>query len=134
MTGWRVGYLAGPAPFVDAITAIAGQLSLSVATPSQHAAVAAFEGSAGEGAATAIADLMSVYTERRQYMLRRFCRMGFQVFGGHGGYIALLDTASGPGHLGAPEFCLRLLKETGIQIGSWGAGMAGELEREAGGR
>ena len=41
MTGWRVGYLAAPKAFVDAITAIAGQLSLSVATPSQFAAIAA---------------------------------------------------------------------------------------------
>jgi len=126
MTGWRVGYLAAPAPFVEAITAIAGQLSLSVATPSQYAAIAALT-----GPMDAVNDMMDVYTERRDYMFEEFRRMGFQVYGGHGGYIALLDTLSGCG-FSAAEFCLALLKQTGIQIGSWGAGMAGEVEHESG--
>jgi aminotransferase len=126
MTGWRVGYLAAPAGFVEAITAIAGQLSLSVATPSQYAAIAALS-----GPMDAVNEMMEVYSERREYMIGEFAKMGFAVYGGHGGYIALLDTLSGCG-LSAPEFSLRLLKETGVQIGSWGAGMSGEVEHESG--
>ena len=125
MTGWRVGYLAAPKAFTDAITAIAGQLSLSVATPSQFAAIAALS-----GPMDVVTEMMSVYSERREYMFAEFRNMGFDVYGGHGGYIALLDTKSGSG-LSAPEFCLSLLKATGIQIGSWGAGMNGEVEHES---
>ena len=44
---------------------------------------------------------------------------------------ALLDTTSGPGGLTPAQFSLRLLKATGLQIGSWGAGMAGELEHDS---
>ena len=126
MTGWRVGWLAAPQGFVDAITGIAGQLSLSVATPSQHAAIAALT-----GPYEVVAEMMAVYQERRDFMFAEFRRMGFEVYGGHGGYIALLDTVSGSG-LSAPEFCLGLLKATGIQLGSWGAAMNGELEHESG--
>jgi aspartate/methionine/tyrosine aminotransferase len=126
MTGWRVGYLAAPKVFVDAITAIAGQLSLSVATPSQFAAIAALS-----GPMDAVHEMMDIYSERRDYMFGMFEKMGFDVYGGHGGYIALLDTKSGSA-LSAPEFCLGLLKATGIQIGSWGAGMSGEVEHESG--
>jgi aminotransferase len=74
MTGWRVGYLAAPAPFIEAITAIAGQLSLSVATPSQHAAIAALT-----GPMDAVNDMMDVYSERRDYMFKEFNRLGFRV-------------------------------------------------------
>ena len=35
MTGWRVGYLAAPAGFAEAATAMAGQISLSVSSVSQ---------------------------------------------------------------------------------------------------
>ena len=69
MTGWRVGYLAAPAPFIEAITAIAGQLSLSVATPSQHAAIAALT-----GPMDAVNDMMEVYAERRDYMFKEFIK------------------------------------------------------------
>ena len=80
MTGWRVGWLAAPAGFVDAITGIAGQLSLSVATPSQHAAIAALT-----GPYEVVAEMMAVYQERRDFMFAEFRRMGFEVYGGHGG-------------------------------------------------
>jgi aspartate/methionine/tyrosine aminotransferase len=40
MTGWRVGYMAAPAEFCKITTTMAGQMSLSVSTPSQHAALA----------------------------------------------------------------------------------------------
>ena len=59
---------------------------------------------------------MDLYTERRRFMLGEFRRLGFEVYGGHGGYIALLDTASGPGHLKPSDFCLRLLQCTGLQV------------------
>jgi aspartate aminotransferase len=44
MTGWRVGYAAGPHPLIKAMTTIQSQSCTSVSAPSQAAAVAALEG------------------------------------------------------------------------------------------
>jgi aspartate aminotransferase len=44
MTGWRVGYVAGPARLVDAVTLLQSQSTTSTSTISQWAAVAALQG------------------------------------------------------------------------------------------
>lgn len=44
MTGWRVGYAAGPAPLVKAMSTVQSQSCTSVAAPMQAAAVAALTG------------------------------------------------------------------------------------------
>ncbi|HNY30824.1 MAG TPA: pyridoxal phosphate-dependent aminotransferase [Fibrobacteria bacterium] len=44
MTGWRVGYFAGPAPIAKAIGSLQSQATHHPANPSQYAAVAALDG------------------------------------------------------------------------------------------
>ena len=44
MTGWRVGYAAGPAPLIKAMTTVQSQSCTSVAAPMQAAALAALTG------------------------------------------------------------------------------------------
>jgi len=44
MTGWRVGYAAGPAPLLTAMTTVQSQSVTSVAAPMQAAALAALTG------------------------------------------------------------------------------------------
>lgn len=44
MTGWRVGYAAGPAPLIKAMTTVQSQSVTSVAAPMQAAALAALTG------------------------------------------------------------------------------------------
>jgi aspartate aminotransferase len=44
MTGWRVGYAAGPAPLLKAMTTVQSQSVTSVAAPMQAAALAALTG------------------------------------------------------------------------------------------
>ncbi|RUV30966.1 pyridoxal phosphate-dependent aminotransferase [Mesorhizobium sp. M5C.F.Ca.IN.020.32.2.1] len=48
MTGWRVGYAAGPAPLVKAMSTIQSQSVTSVCSIAQAATVAALEGPQGE--------------------------------------------------------------------------------------
>ena len=43
MTGWRLGWLVAPERYVDAIDRIAQNVFLAASTPSQYAALAAFE-------------------------------------------------------------------------------------------
>lgn len=44
MTGWRIGYAAGPAPLIKAMTTVQSQSVTSVAAPMQAAALAALTG------------------------------------------------------------------------------------------
>jgi aspartate aminotransferase len=44
MTGWRVGYCAGPQPLIEAMTKVQSQISSGVCAIAQAAAVAALEG------------------------------------------------------------------------------------------
>jgi aspartate aminotransferase len=44
MTGWRIGYAAGPAPLVKAMNTVQSQSCTSVASPMQAAALAALTG------------------------------------------------------------------------------------------
>jgi aspartate aminotransferase len=43
MTGWRIGYLAGPAPLVEACVALQGQMTTNASSIAQRAALAALD-------------------------------------------------------------------------------------------
>jgi aminotransferase len=112
MTGWRIGYIAGPPGFAQIATAVGGHMALSVSAVSQYAAMAVFTGPQG-----IVSEYNAVNAERRAYMKKRLHTMGFKTYGGHGGYMMQIDTASGPGSMPAVEFCAKLSFATGVQIG-----------------
>lgn len=60
MTGWRVGYAAGPAEVIKAVTKLLGQSTTCACSFSQTAAVAALNGDQ-----SALRDMLSAYSERR---------------------------------------------------------------------
>lgn len=64
MTGWRVGFLAGPVPLVKAATKIQGHSTSNVCTFAQYGAIAAYEGSQD-----CVQEMLAAFAERRRYML-----------------------------------------------------------------
>ncbi len=64
MTGWRVGYLAGPVDLIKAASAIQSHSTSNVCTFAQYGAIAALSGDQ-----TAIEVMRQAFAERRQYML-----------------------------------------------------------------
>lgn len=104
MTGWRVGYLAAPADFVRLLTEPRHTLSISAATPSQFAALAALT-----GPQDAVDMMLAEYTERRAYLMRTLKDMGLS-YGFPGGAFYIYTNIS-PTGLQAPAFCETLLKE-----------------------
>lgn len=110
MTGWRVGYLAAPTKFCQIAQTMAGQIALSVSTPSQHAALAAFS-----GPQDCIKEYMDIYAQRRKIMMGTLDKLGFKTYGGHGGYLMLVDIESGQSTLNADDFCVELLRQTGLR-------------------
>lgn len=65
MTGWRIGFAAGPRELIDKAAALQSQTTSGAATPSQHAAAAAFgEAEARERALASLLDRLGE-TRRR---------------------------------------------------------------------
>ena len=107
MTGFRVGYLTGPA---DAIAACArAKAALSGPGPlfSQRAAAAAL---AGGGAFPA--RLREIYTPRRQLLLDGLARLGIPTAAQGGGFFVWADISRFG--LSAEAFCRRLLTEARV--------------------
>ena len=67
MTGWRIGYAAGPAYIIKAMEILQSQSTSNATSISQHAAVAALSGSQD-----CIKPMVAAFKERHQYVVNRF--------------------------------------------------------------
>jgi len=63
MTGWRLGYLAGPLEIIKAATTIQGHSTSNVCTFAQYGAIAALEGSQN-----CVEEMRQAFAQRRQVM------------------------------------------------------------------
>ncbi|GAB5447516.1 pyridoxal phosphate-dependent aminotransferase [Gymnodinialimonas sp.] len=109
MTGWRVGYMAAPADFVDKLTEPRHTLSINTCTVSQHAALAALTGPQDEMQAT-----FKAYAERRDYLMGALTDAGLS-YGAPGGAFYIYTNISATG-MKAKPFCETLLRETGVMV------------------
>ncbi len=66
MTGWRIGYLAGPSELIKATITIQGHSTSNVCTFAQHGAIAALE-----SPQDCVEQMRQAFAERRQVMLHR---------------------------------------------------------------
>jgi aspartate/methionine/tyrosine aminotransferase len=91
MTGWRIGYLAGPAPVVDAVAALKTMVNIQAPTVSQWAAVSALE-----GPQESVAEMRATYDARRRLLMSFLDEQGFTYGEPRGGlYIWVNTTAAG---------------------------------------
>ncbi|SDX60407.1 pyridoxal phosphate-dependent aminotransferase [Roseicitreum antarcticum] len=109
MTGWRVGYLAAPADFVEKLTEPRHTLSINTCTISQHAALAALTGPQDD-----MERMYSDYATRRDYLMTALSDAGLG-FGAPGGAFYIYTDISATG-LKAKAFCEGLLRETGVMV------------------
>ncbi len=63
MTGWRLGYLAGPRHYAKAAAVIQSQSTSGASSISQHAALAAL--ALGRGGGHPVQDMVAAFRERR---------------------------------------------------------------------
>lgn len=66
MTGWRIGYLAGPLEVIKATSTIQGHSTSNVCTFAQYGAIAALESSQD-----CVEEMRQAFAQRRQVMLER---------------------------------------------------------------
>lgn len=109
MTGWRVGYMAAPADFVEKLTEPRHTLSINTCTVSQFAALAALTGPQDEMEAT-----FRAYAERRAYLMAALSEAGLS-YGAPGGAFYIYTNISATG-MKAKPFCENLLRETGVMV------------------
>jgi aspartate/methionine/tyrosine aminotransferase len=109
MTGWRVGYLAAPAEFTRCLVEPRHTLSINANTPAQYAALAAIT-----GPQDAVEAMREEYAGRRAYLMDALSEMGL-TYGHPGGAFYIYTNVSTTG-LPAPQFCLELLRQTGVMI------------------
>ncbi len=89
MTGWRIGYLAAPAEFVRAATAIKEMINVQAPVVSQWAAVAALD-----GPQDCVEEMRQMYAARRRLLLDALDDMGFTYGMPRGALYVWANTAS----------------------------------------
>ena len=109
MTGWRLGYAAGPAPLIKVMTKIHQSCIMSAPTTSQYAAITALRQCDDQ-----IEMMRDEYNRRRRYVVKSLNDMGLTCFEPRGAfYVFPSIQISG---LTSSEFCEQLLREKEVAI------------------
>lgn len=116
MTGWRVGYCAGPAAIIQRMYMVLAQSSRGPATFIQDAAAEALS-----GPQECVAEMLAEYSRRRDEVLSA----GIPMLAPEGGFFAMADVRGLPES--SNEIRRRLLREQGVVVVHGSAyGPAGE--------
>lgn len=109
MTGWRLGYAAGPAPIIKQMTKIHQFAIMCAPTTSQYAAIEALRNCDED-----IEYMREQYDMRRRLVVDGFNRMGLTCFEPEGAfYVFPCIKSTG---LTSNEFCLRLLEAERVAV------------------
>lgn len=120
MTGWRIGWLTGPAPVVRSALVLHGYVTTCASTISQKAALAAWT----EEAAAARAEARSIFRARRDYLRALLTdELGLRAVEPDGAFYTLADVSAYGDSLTVAEAML----EHGV-ITVPGAAFGGESE------
>lgn len=109
MTGWRIGYFAGPSAFVPALSAIHNGLAISTSAVAQHAALAALA-----GPQDCVEDMRRQYDQRRVALCEGLSSMGIPYAEPQGAFFVYANVSSVG--MGATAFCERLLREGRVLV------------------
>ena len=124
MTGWRVGYCAGPAPLIQSMFMVLAQSSRGPATFIQDASAAALA-----GPQECVAEMRAEYTRRRAQVLSALEGIpGVTMLPPEGGFFAMADVRGLK--LPSNEIRQRLMREHGVVVvhgSAYGAGGEGTL-------
>lgn len=109
MTGWRLGYAAGPKEIISAMTKVHQYCIMCAPTTSQQAAVEALRNCDDD-----VAEMRKEYDRRRRFMRKGFLDMGLDCYEAQGAFY-LFPCIKSTG-LTSDEFCERLLFEEKVAV------------------
>ncbi|ODH00243.1 aspartate aminotransferase [Nostoc sp. KVJ20] len=110
MTGWRLGYLAGPVEIIKAASTIQGHSTSNVCTFAQYGAIAALESSQD-----CVEEMRQAFAKRRQVMLDRLNAIPGLSTAKPDGAFYLFPDISKTG-LKSLEFCDALLEQHQVAV------------------
>lgn len=120
MTGWRLGYLAGPEELVKAVGKIQSQETSAPSSISQAAGFAAYSGPLDK-----VLEMRASFKERRDFMVEQLNSIegvscfspggAFYVFPDISAYLGSLSP-SGTSIASSTDLCLYLLNEAGLAL------------------
>ncbi len=123
MTGWRLGYAAGPEDLLSGMAKIHQYGIMSSPTTAQYAGITALREGLGE-----VEAMRDSYNQRRRVLIKRLNEIGLPCYDAEGAFYAFPDIrVSG---LSSNEFCETLLEEEkvaiipGVAFGDCGEGFA----------
>ena len=108
MTGWRLGYAAGPKPVLDAMLKIHQYTMLCAPIMSQVAGEEAMRTEINSDYKQ-VREMVRQYNRRRVFVVESFREMGFSCFEPRGAFYAFPNISSTG--LTSEEFCRRLILE-----------------------
>jgi aspartate aminotransferase len=119
MTGWRIGYAAGPLPIISAMKKVQGQITTNPTSISQHAATEALAGPQDD-----VDQMKTQYQKRRDYIVKALnsiesvsCRMPEGAFYVFPNISNLLKKKSEDAVIGdSVRFCTYILDEARVAL------------------
>jgi aminotransferase len=109
MTGWRLGYAAGPKEIITQMTKLHQYGIMSAPTTAQYAAIEALTNGEAD-----ITDMRSQYDMRRRLIVSELNKMGLECFEPEGAFYVFPSIQSTG--LSSEEFCKRLLQAERVAV------------------
>ena len=109
MTGWRLGYAAGPQPIIKVMTKIHQSAIMSAPTTSQYAAIVALRECDGE-----IERMRDEYNQRRRLVVKGFNDLGLECFEPKGAFYCFPCIKSTG--MTSQQFCTSLLEKKQVAL------------------
>lgn len=109
MTGWRVGYVTGPAGFIRQLSLHQEPVVSCASTVSQHAALAALS-----GPQDCVGHMVSAYRDRRDAAMAQLSSAGCDFVRPRGGFFLMADIR--PTGLGSWDFAAKLLEQEKVGV------------------
>ena len=111
MTGWRIGYLAGPRSLIEPMSEVNHAFAISTAAVSQHAALAAMTGSQD-----CVEEMRKIYDGRREAICEGLDEICMEYAEPQGAFYVYANIASLGLGITAGAFCERLLAEGHVMM------------------
>jgi len=111
MTGYRIGYAAGPRELVDAVTRLHSQMTGAPNTVSQAALEAALSSEPPE-----VAEMCAVFAQRRDLLMAGLRELGLEMPEPGGAFYAFPDVSALLDERGSDGFCEDLLEREGLVL------------------
>ncbi len=109
MTGWRLGFAAGPAEIIAAMEKVHSYTVMCPPTGAQEAAVEALRGGDQD-----VSRMRREYNQRRRVIFKRLNAMGLTCFEPRGAFYAFPSVAAAG--MNSEEFAERLLEEERVAV------------------